>query len=550
MINSALCSDVFAKFLVFSPSVSPLVYYSHFSVIILALFLGFFVFFKNKKDLLTKALFSMLLSFSFWVFLDSIFWASNKSDVIMFVWSLQILVEPLIYLSALYLVYVLSYKKDFSNVSKIIAFSLYLPIFIFSATKYSLSGFDTSTCLSIEGPLGYYAYILEGIYFIWFAFISIKAYKKTKDLLHRQQLFFITLGTLLFLFAFSWGNLISSLTENWQISQIGLFFMPVLIGFLVYSIVKFKTFNIKIIATQALVVTLAALIAAQFIFIKSTVNFILNGTTLVAIIIFGTILVKSVSREITQKEQLQLLTSKLENANEKLKGLDKLKTEFLSLASHQLRSPITAIKGYTSMLLEGSFGAVNDSQKEAIDRVFQSSQHLAKVVDDLLNVTKIEQGGMQYIFERTDIEKLTHELVNELMVTASKKGLSLSFDTDKSGLYTTRADSEKLRQVILNFIDNAIKYTEQGSIKVFVAHEKDEIAIAISDTGAGISPETKVKLFGKFNRGEAGAMNAGGSGLGLYLAKEIIKAHDGRIDVASLGLGKGATFTVYLKSLA
>jgi signal transduction histidine kinase len=546
MSISALCNDIFAQFLVFSPNVSLLVYYSHFSVIILSLFLGVFVIYKNPKDLLSKALFSMFMSFALWVFLDSVFWASNKANVIMFVWSLQILVEPLIYLSALYLIYTLAYKKDFSLGSKIVAFVLYAPIFLFSATSYSLSGFDTVSCLSIEGPLGYYAYILEGIYVVWLLFIVFKKYRESKERLFKQQLFYITLGTFLFLFAFSWSNLISSLTENWKISQIGLFFMPVLIGFLVYSIVKFKTFNIKIIATQALVATLTVLIAAQFIFIKSPVNIVLNSVTLLAVIIFGTFLVKSVSREISQKEQLQTLSLKLEDANEKLQSLDKLKTEFLSLASHQLRSPLTAIKGYTSMLLEGSFGDVNDSQKEAIDRVFQSSQHLTKVVEDLLNVTKIEQGGMQYVFEPTDIEIITNELVRELAVTASKKGLKLSFVRDNTRPYMVNADAEKIRQVILNFIDNAIKYTEAGSITVSMNHAGKEVAIAISDTGAGISPETKAKLFGKFNRGEAGTMNTGGSGLGLYLAKEIIKAHNGRVEVDSPGVGKGSTFTVYL----
>lgn len=546
MSISALCNDVFAQFLVFSPNVSLLVYYSHFSVIIISLFLGLFVIYKNPKDLLSKALFSMFISFAVWVFLDSVFWASNKANVIMFVWSLQILVEPLIYLSALYLVYTLAYKKDFSLGSKILAFGLYAPIFLFSATRYSLSGFNTASCLSIEGPLGYYAYILEGIYVVWLLFIVFKKYRESKERLFKQQLFYITLGTFLFLFAFSWSNLISSLTENWKISQIGLFFMPVLIGFLVYSIVKFKTFNIKIIATQALVATLTALIAAQFIFIKSPVNIVLNSVTLLAVIIFGTFLVKSVSREISQKEQLQTLSLKLEDANEKLQSLDKLKTEFLSLASHQLRSPLTAIKGYTSMLLEGSFGNVNDSQKEAIDRVFQSSQHLTKVVEDLLNVTKIEQGGMQYVFKSTDIEKIIKDLVQELSITASKKGLSLSYKNDASDPYITHVDGEKIRQVILNFIDNAIKYTEAGSIIVSISHVGKEVAIAISDTGAGISPETKAKLFGKFNRGEASTMNTGGSGLGLYLAKEIIKAHNGRIEVDSPGIGKGSTFTIYL----
>lgn len=324
-----------------------------------------------------------------------------------------------------------------------------------------------------------------------------------------------------------------------------LFMIPAILG-PAYSIVKYRVLHVKAIATEFLVFVLLSVTLIQLFTSDTPSRILINSLLFCVFLVIGIFLTRSVIKEVEQREKLELVTSELEKANEKLKSLDKLKTEFLSLASHQLRSPLTAIKGYTSMLLEGSFGNVNDSQKEAIDRVFQSSQHLTKVVEDLLNVTKIEQGGMQYVFESTDIEITTNELVRELAVTASKKGLKLSFVRDNTRPYMVNVDAEKLRQVILNFIDNAIKYTEEGSITVSMNHVGKEVAIAISDTGAGISPETKVKLFGKFNRGEASTMNTGGSGLGLYLAKEIIKAHNGRIEVDSPGIGKGSTFTIYL----
>ena len=240
----------------------------------------------------------------------------------------------------------------------------------------------------------------------------------------------------------------------------------------------------------------------------------------------------------------------LQDANEKLKSLDKLKTEFLSLASHQLRSPLTAIKGYTSMLLEGSFGEIGDKQKEAIDRVFQSSNHLTKVVEDLLNVSKIEAGGMKYEMAPFDLEKSAKDLSTDLSITAQKKGLALNFTTDGKAPYTINGDMEKIRQVILNVIDNAIKYTQKGSITVNLS--KDTVAgtvrVAVTDTGMGISPEEKEKLFQKFSRGEGGKTNTGGSGLGLYLAKQIAEAHGGHISIDSPGVGLGSTFSIDFKS--
>jgi signal transduction histidine kinase len=260
-------------------------------------------------------------------------------------------------------------------------------------------------------------------------------------------------------------------------------------------------------------------------------------------------IISNIANVITLALDKAMLYEELRIANEKLKDLDRLKTEFLSLASHQLRSPLTAVKGYTSMLLEGDFGEVNPQQKEAIDRVYQSVTHLTRVVEDLLNVTKIESGGMQYTMIPFDVGTAVEEIVGELSVTAEKKGLKLSFEHDMHKSYTIYGDEEKLRQVFLNFIDNSIKYTEKGEVRVSITKDTahNEIMFAVTDTGMGMTPETKQSLFQKFARtNESKQVNRGGSGLGLYLAKQIVEAHHGRVEVSSPGVGKGSTFAVLL----
>ncbi len=254
--------------------------------------------------------------------------------------------------------------------------------------------------------------------------------------------------------------------------------------------------------------------------------------------------IKSVTDVVAVALDKAYLYKALQDANEKLKSLDKLKTEFLSLASHQLRSPITAIKGYTSMLLENSYGAITETQHEPISRIFQSSLNLANVVEDLLDVAKIEQGGMQYAFQDVDLELITSALYNEFSLTAKSKGLELSYDHDSAKPCMVNADPVKFRQVVLNLLDNSIKYTEKGFVKLSIKKEGSEAVISITDSGIGMSPQTKEKLFGKFNRGEGEKMNAGGSGLGLYLVKQIVEAHKAKISADSPGVGQGATFTV------
>ncbi len=341
-----------------------------------------------------------------------------------------------------------------------------------------------------------------------------------------------------------WTNfiLVNTASETRYIIYGPLFMLPTVIG-TAYSILRYKLLNVKAIATEILIFVLLSITLVQIVLSQSTSQFVFNSILFCVFLLISIFLIKSVLTEVEQKERLQILSDELAIANNKLKDLDKLKTEFLSLASHQLRSPLTAIKGYTSMLLDGSFGAINDGQKEAVDRVFQSSNHLTKVVGDLLNVSKIEQGGMKYEMMPFDLAISAKELAQDLSITAEKKGLKLSFETDAHDPYTVNGDMEKIRQVLLNFIDNSIKYTKEGWIKVSVTNiPGNKIRFAVSDSGMGMTPETKSSLFQKFNRGEGGKVNTGGSGLGLYLAKQIVEAHKGRVGVDSDGVGKGSTF--------
>lgn len=249
--------------------------------------------------------------------------------------------------------------------------------------------------------------------------------------------------------------------------------------------------------------------------------------------------------------QLEKTNLDLADANDKLQSLDKLKTEFLSLASHQLRTPLTAIKGYASMLSEGAFGKLDEKQDGAVKRIYASAQGLVSVVEDLLNVSKIEQGGMKYEFIPTDLNALVTQLIGEMKIPAENKHLDFKVEIPKYDTMMVSADPVKLKQVFLNIVDNSIKYTQEGFVHVSLSRDEENktITFMVKDSGVGISPETKAKLFEKFSRGEGGKLNTGGSGLGLYLAREIARAHKGDVVIESEGLGKGSTFSVTLPAV-
>lgn len=550
LINA--CNWDSARFLIFSDNVfGSLVYYSHFFALILSLLLGFFVFSKNRKSLMAHILLFMTIIFSLWVIFDLVLWGTEKKYMTMFFWSMEILAEPMIYASALYFLYVFINQKDTKLSTKILLFLPTIPIILLLPTKFTLIGFNLTDCdrNAVEGFLStYYTYFIEILYIGWILVFSIYKYIKS-TILNRKQILLVTFGIILFLLSFSFGNIVGSFTDDWVIGQLGLFGMPIFVGFLSYMIVKFKTFNIKLFGTQVLVIALGFLVLA-ISFIRNIENVkIVVAFTLLFVLILGRNLIKSVKVEIDQRERLENLrlkleesNIKLEEANDKLKDLDKLKTEFLSLASHQLRSPLTAIKGYTSMILEGDFGELKAEAKDAVERVFQSTMNLTKIVEDLLNVSKIEQGGMKYEMAPFSLAEISRDMAKDLSITASKKNLKLDYEGDSDIECTVNGDKEKIRQVVLNFIDNSIKYTKEGSIHVSVRKKGDKVVFSVVDTGMGMTPEIKAKLFQKFSRGDGARMNTGGSGLGLYLAKEIVEAHKGTVGVESEGMGKGSNF--------
>lgn len=541
-----LCNFEGSKWLLFGANVAPLVYYSHLPIIIISVLLALFVLFQNKNYLPNRILFATIITFALWVFLDSIFWASNRSDVIMFVWSIIILIEPLVYVGSFYLLYLFLEKNDLPFISKLFLFLIYIPLIIFVPTKYSLSGFDLSTCLSIEGPIAlYYTYSVEILMTIIIIGYSIRKLRKPGTL-NRKEIFSLSLGVILFLLAFAWGNIIGSFTEDWVLGQYGLFGMPIFAGFLVYSIVKFKTFNIKLLGTQALIVSLWVALGAV-LFIRTIEDArIIVALTLILFLIVGILLVRSVKREVAQREEIEKLAQNLAEANEKLKELDQLKSEFLSLATHQIRAPLTAVKGYSSMLLEGDFGVLPEKAKQSVETIMKSCQNLINIVEDFLNISRIEQGRMVYEKSVFDVKDLTEEVLNELKPNIDKAGLSLEIKLPPEKMQVN-ADRGKIKQVVGNIVDNAIKYTVHGGINISVFKEQNNIKIAVKDSGVGIDPRETNKLFNKFSRTkDASKTNVTGTGLGLYIAKKIVEAHLGDIKVLSDGVGKGTTFIIEL----
>lgn len=324
----------------------------------------------------------------------------------------------------------------------------------------------------------------------------------------------------------------------------------IFIGFTSYAIVHYRWMKIKVIAAEILVALISGMALLDVFLAEGLGETVYKSASFLIITVLSIFIVRSVIQEINQKEKLQRLSDKLSAANDRLRELDTAKTDFLSMASHQMRTPITTARGYLSLFLDGSYGDVTDKQKDTLNKLLANNDRMSQLIEDLLNTTRIETGRMEFNFTETDIDIICQEVVDSLMLKADGLGLYLKYDTPKKPLPKLMLDGPKIREVISNLVDNAVKYTPSGGVTVRVEQKpkspdeySDHVRVSVIDTGIGIPATELPYLFAKFSRGkDLSRLNAGGTGLGLYVAKNMVESNGGKIWAESDGEGKGSRF--------
>lgn len=224
--------------------------------------------------------------------------------------------------------------------------------------------------------------------------------------------------------------------------------------------------------------------------------------------------------------------------------IDKMKTEFISTVSHELRTPLTSIKGYIDLILDGDTGEINEIQKEFLDIVYQNTDRLNSLINDLLDVEKIESGKVEIKFEKFSLTDITNRAIKIMTTMANKKKLRLVSNIGEGIEF--QGDSDKIMQVFTNLLSNAIKFTKEGEINIDLKTNNGKYEIIFRDTGIGINKLDQKKLFEKFFRADTEyTREVGGTGLGLSIVKSIIDKHKGEIKVKSQ-INKGTEFRIIL----
>lgn len=436
----------------------------------------------------------------------------------------------------------------------------------------------------------YYAWPVYFFSILIFAFANLEIKLKSAKNKERNQLRVVFLGlTLSLAFAVTTNLVFPLVFKNDSLSNVGPYGTIIFIAFTSYAIVRHEFLHIRVIATEALVVAINLALVFNFLYSPSLSRSLVNAGILVFSLLAGYLLVKSVVKEVRQREHLQEMTAELTKAVTHLQILDKMKSEFVSLASHELLTPISAIEGYLSMILEEKLVQVKDPTAHLyLERIYRSAKRLARLIADMLNISRIEEGRLLVEKQDVDLSQLIEQVIDEIKFKAEERKQRIVF---KRGNWQTYGDPDKLKEVIVNLVGNSIKYSEgPGVISIQVNRlptalarnmwsrgesktqakpskgqeaidsavdpsyrdlvGKEQLVISIKDQGVGIPKEELPKLFQKFHRVGAGSSEVQGNGLGLYISRALVELHHGHIWADSEGPGRGSTFFLTLPELA
>jgi signal transduction histidine kinase len=239
------------------------------------------------------------------------------------------------------------------------------------------------------------------------------------------------------------------------------------------------------------------------------------------------------------------LFHEIEDKGREIEIANKHKSEFLANMSHELRTPLNAILGYTELIIDNIYGDVPEKIQEVLERVEKNGRHLLNLINDVLDLSKIEAGRLTLSLNEYSMQDIIQTVFTSVEALAAEKNLDLNVKI-RGVLNTGKGDEQRIAQVILNLLGNAIKFTEQGKVEVAATVSDESFLVSITDTGPGLSETDQKKIFEEFRQADASITRAkGGTGLGLSISKKIVEMHGGRIWVDS-SLGKGSTFSFKL----
>lgn len=379
-------------------------------------------------------------------------------------------------------------------------------------------------------------------------YLIIRKYRQEKDEIMKKRFGSIMAGTIVMFSCFIFLNLLFTVIyDNTFFVKLTPFYTTTFIVFSAYAIMRLGMFNVKVIATELLVFSLWFLIFIRTLFSIDLNDQLMNGGLLVLVVITGIFLIRSVMKEVEQREILLIREKELVESQqremEKAASVARLKDEFVFIATHELRTPITAIRGFLELVSEAEGDFPADIQ-EYLDSIKSASDHMNELVNNLLEIARSDADATKIDTQVVDIAPVINEILKEVDSLVQKKGVKVNMNNFKGGVKIL-ADAAKLKEALVNLISNGIKYNkDNGVLEISALREEDTVIIEIRDTGLGIPKVEQEKIFGKFYRATNTRVNEIlGTGLGLFITRMLVEKMGGEITFSSVE-GEGTTFAI------
>lgn len=522
---------------------------------------GFDVFLSDQKNVTNRAFFLFALSNIFWSI--SNYFQYQLSDVVV-IWATRVHLFITVWycFSLLHLCYVLPAEKmKFSSWFKSVALFLSMVVSIIILTPLALVRItdiaSRGQVSSFEHGIGMGIFVAFVVFLIMSSIILLsKKFYNASGIEKKQYKFLLIAVSVAFSLHVVFNLIFPAVFYNTSFIPFGILFSAIMIVFIGYAIFKYHLLNLKIIATEVIAFAISAITLFEVVQEKNLTSIVLRSIIFLLALIFSILLIKSVRREVEQREKIEELNKELERAydvekkaNEELEKLDKIKNQFLLITQHNLRKPLTSMRGFLDILINGVLGRQNKKTIEGAKSLQEAVEDSIEEVGDFLNIAQFQMGKSAVDLKPdVNISPILDRIFKKLEIQADAKGIYLKLEKPNEPI-TIKADSVKLKAALSNIIDNAIKYTMKGGVEIKIENlNQKSVLIKIKDTGIGIPKDKLESIFEtQFERTEQAKRTAEiGKGIGLYLSAQIIKSHDGKIWVESEGENKGSTFYIEL----
>lgn len=511
----------------------------------LSIMLGVWVFWADKKSKKNQFFFATSLTIFLWIVFGYI--GLNYLEISKIFLRLNFAAVS-IFFTATY--FFSMYFPSVTKSNKLVNSLIVLITALFAVVSLS-TNLIIADATVVDGNIGYIMGDYEYIFYAFVLFLTLLIFNNlirnyfSGDKQSKNNVKIFLVGAIIFAVLNIIFNVIApNLVRDKNIyARLGDYSAIFFLSFAAYATVKHSLFNIKVVTTEVIVLFLSVALFVQIFVSNSFAESMIEAVVWLAATYGGWLLIKSVKKEIEQREQIEKLAKDLGKANEELKVLDKAKDDFLSMASHELNTPIAAIEGYLSMIIDEGIGEkLGNTTKKYLERVYSSAKRLSGLVSDLLNVSRIESGRIHLVYSEGQIEDTIEQSIAEIKPEVDKFKHVLTFHKPKIAMPKTYYDVPRITEAVINIVGNAAKYTpEGGKVDVSVEKNEDNIKVSIADNGKGIPADKKDKVFDKFTQADILKDEVKGTGLGLYIVKNFIEMHKGKVWFDSV-VDKGTTF--------